>query len=223
MSSEYIYLLKEREFEKTGEPIYKVGMTKKPNHERFNQYPRGSILLFQMICHNSRVVENKIINNFKEKFNQRKDVGTEYFEGDHNNMIDIIYSLIKSHNDERTIYEMTTSDLQEQNTSEVRPQPDHKATKLNKDGRPRKQLSKEDAERRAKILKLGREKAISIKKARKENPPTIKPKQIIQNDNVQNNSNIINNYIVLPNNLQTLHSEGIDNINNVGLTEEIVV
>ena len=46
----YIYLLQEREFIKTKEHIYKVGMTKQENHERFNQYPKGSILLFQMIC-----------------------------------------------------------------------------------------------------------------------------------------------------------------------------
>ena len=67
---------------------------------------------------------------------------------------------------------MTTSDLQQQNTSEVRPQPDHKPQTLNKNGKPRKALSEEDAKRRAEILKIGREKAIAKKKALKENPPT---------------------------------------------------
>ena len=43
------YLLQEREFVKTKENIYKVGMTQKENYERFNQYPKGSVLLFQMI------------------------------------------------------------------------------------------------------------------------------------------------------------------------------
>jgi hypothetical protein len=33
----YIYLLQEREFVKTKETIYKVGMTKKENYIRFNQ------------------------------------------------------------------------------------------------------------------------------------------------------------------------------------------
>ena len=36
MCLNYIYLLKEREFIKTKEDIYKIGMTKKPNHERFS-------------------------------------------------------------------------------------------------------------------------------------------------------------------------------------------
>lgn len=214
-NTQYIYLLQVREFVNSGDPIYKVGMTRKKNHERFNQYPKGSILLFQMICNNSRVIENKIINKFKENFNQRKDIGTEYFEGEYNNMINVIFSLIKSENDERTIYEITTSDLQEQNTSEVRPQSDHKATKLNKDGTPRKcNLTDEQKAIRAEILAKGRaiahDRRRQLELNKKENPPTKKPKQTIQNDNVQNNSNIINNYIVLPNNLQTLCSEGIE-------------
>lgn len=39
MTTNYIYLLQEREFIKTNENVYKVGMTKKENHKRFNQYP----------------------------------------------------------------------------------------------------------------------------------------------------------------------------------------
>ena len=46
----YIYLLKEREFVKTEENIYKVGRTERENLTRFNQYPNGSVLLLQMIC-----------------------------------------------------------------------------------------------------------------------------------------------------------------------------
>ena len=92
----YIYLLQEREFLKTKENVFKVGMTTKQNHERFNQYPKGSILLFQMICENCKNMETQIITSFKEKFTQRKDIGTEYFEGNYKNMIDIIYSTIKN-------------------------------------------------------------------------------------------------------------------------------
>ena len=97
----YIYLLQEREFIKTKEHIYKVGMTKQENHERFNQYPKGSILLFQMICDNCKNIENKVIKLFKDKFIMRKDIGNEYFEGDYKNMMDIIYSAIKDETDEK--------------------------------------------------------------------------------------------------------------------------
>jgi hypothetical protein len=66
---------------------------------------------------------------------------------------------------------MNTDDLPEQNTNEIsppQPPPDHKPPKLNKNGKPRKPLSEEDAKRRAEILKMGREKALAKKKALKE-------------------------------------------------------
>ena len=87
MITNYIYLLQEREFIKTNEYIYKIGRTKKENTHRFNQYPKGSILLFQMICNNCENIERQIIEQFKIKFNHRKDTGNEYFEGDYKIMI----------------------------------------------------------------------------------------------------------------------------------------
>ena len=81
-SPEYIYLLQEREFVKSGQPIYKIGKTKQPNQKRFSQYPKGSVLLFQRICHNCHQVEGELIRRFKEVFKQHTDIGSEYFEGD---------------------------------------------------------------------------------------------------------------------------------------------
>ena len=81
-SPEYIYLLQEREFVKNGQPIYKIGKTKQPNQKRFSQYPKGSVLLFQRICHNCHQVEGQLIQRFKEVFKQHTDIGSEYFEGD---------------------------------------------------------------------------------------------------------------------------------------------
>ena len=91
MMTNYIYLLQEREFIKTKENVYKIGMTKKENCKRFNQYPKGSILLFQIICNNCKKMETQIIELFKEKFNQRRDIGSEYFEGSYKNMIELIF------------------------------------------------------------------------------------------------------------------------------------
>ena len=96
--TEYVYLIKEREFIKTKENIYKIGRTTKLNHIRFNQYPKGSILLFQIICNNCKIIEKNIITTFIEKFIQRKDIGTEYFEGDYVLMIDMIYTIVKNNN-----------------------------------------------------------------------------------------------------------------------------
>lgn len=83
----YIYLLQEREFIKTDEEIYKMGKTKQENDKRFKQYPKGSKLLLQKICDDCDGKEKTLLAIFKNKFKQRKDIGTEYFEGNYKAMI----------------------------------------------------------------------------------------------------------------------------------------
>ena len=112
MTTNYIYLLQEREFLKTKENVFKVGMTTKQNHIRFNQYPKGSILLFQLICDNCKNIEKQIITILKEKFIQRKDIGTEYFQGNYKLLIDVIYLTIKVEKYE--LQENTQEDPQEE-------------------------------------------------------------------------------------------------------------
>jgi hypothetical protein len=97
---QYIYLLQEREFIKTNENIYKVGMTKQENLKRLKQYPKDSVLLFQMICINCNDMEKKVITLFKQHFKVEKCIGNEYFRGDYKIMIDFIYSCIKSEQEE---------------------------------------------------------------------------------------------------------------------------
>jgi len=113
----YIYLLQEREFIKTNEKIYKVGMTQKENFERFNQYPKGSVLLFQIICHDCKNMEVQVIKQFKEKFIQRKDIGSEYFEGNYKSMIDIIYLSVKSECEEENVVTTPIKQWEEDNVT----------------------------------------------------------------------------------------------------------
>jgi hypothetical protein len=91
MNPQYIYLLIEREFIKTKENIFKIGKTKQLNNIRFSQYPKNSILLLQISCDNCDIFEKNLINIFKEKFINRKDIGNEYFQGDYIDMINEIY------------------------------------------------------------------------------------------------------------------------------------
>ena len=98
MMTQYIYLLQEREFIRTNDNVYKVGMTTKENYKRFRQYPKGSVLLYQMICNNCKNIEKLVLKKFKDTFKQRKDIGNEYFEGDYKDMIHIIYLIIKDEN-----------------------------------------------------------------------------------------------------------------------------
>ena len=92
--SEYIYLLQEREFIKTKEPIYKIGKTKQENLKRLNSYPKGSDLILQYKCVGCDNIEKELIQIFKDKYIHRKDIGYEYFEGDWIDMSDIIFNNI---------------------------------------------------------------------------------------------------------------------------------
>jgi hypothetical protein len=91
MSAQYVYIIQEREFIKTSENIFKVGKSKQENNKRINQYPKQSKLLLQIVCDNCDKLEKKLINIFKYKYNHRKDIGNEYFEGDHEDMIKNIF------------------------------------------------------------------------------------------------------------------------------------
>ena len=91
---QYIYLIQEREFIKTGEPIYKIGKTKQENLTRFNQYPKGSRMLCQLISKNCDEDERVLLGKFRDSYVPRKDVGSEYFEGDYEKMVQDIYETI---------------------------------------------------------------------------------------------------------------------------------
>jgi hypothetical protein len=93
MSNEfqYIYLLKEREFIKTNECIYKIGKTKQKNLDRICNYPNGTALIIQIKCKNCDKLEKELIELFKTKYELQKHIGNEYFKGNCYNMIDDIY------------------------------------------------------------------------------------------------------------------------------------
>ena len=92
----YIYIIHTREFAEKSEDgnIYKIGKTTKENYIRFKNYPNGSILLYQRICSNCHTIENYIKKEFKKKFVQRRNYGTEYFQGNLQNMIKTVNQIL---------------------------------------------------------------------------------------------------------------------------------
>lgn len=93
----YIYLIQEREFLKTNENVFKIGKTKQDNLKRLSQYPKGSILLLHIMCSDCDTTETKLIDLFKQKYKQRTDIGTEYFEGSLPSMMnDICHNILSS-------------------------------------------------------------------------------------------------------------------------------
>jgi hypothetical protein len=91
---QYLYLIWEARFVEQKINIFKPGKTTQENLARIRQYAKGSILLFQIICDNCHEMERKILNIFKQKFQQCKHIGTEYFYGDYKDMINIIYNTV---------------------------------------------------------------------------------------------------------------------------------
>ena len=94
-ATHHIYLLKTREFIKTGESIFKVGKTTQDGTRRLSGYPRGSQIILFMECQNSHDLERRILIEFKKKYILRSDIGREYFEGNGDEMRDDIYDMVK--------------------------------------------------------------------------------------------------------------------------------
>jgi hypothetical protein len=93
--TEYIYLIREREFIRTNDNVYKVGRTKQQINNsirRFDEYPKGSEPVFLIKVSSAIKAEADVLKMMKQQFKQRIDYGKEYFEGDVNSMI---FSIIK--------------------------------------------------------------------------------------------------------------------------------
>jgi hypothetical protein len=87
---QYIYLLREREFIRLNENCYKIGRTSQDPVKRFEGYPKGSEIILYVAVDNCLTAEKQLLIIFKNKFQQKKNYGTEYFSGDKNLMIKAI-------------------------------------------------------------------------------------------------------------------------------------
>ena len=64
------------------ENIYKIGKSKNI-HNRLIRYPKYSKLILILQVDNCDLIENILIEKFKEFFIQKLQYGTEYFEGNY--------------------------------------------------------------------------------------------------------------------------------------------
>lgn len=92
MTEGFIYLLREREFIKTNENIFKIGKSKQEFGKRFNQYPNKSQMYLHLYITDVDTFEKLMIELFSKEFNRRIDIGYEYFEGNINDMIKLIFN-----------------------------------------------------------------------------------------------------------------------------------
>jgi len=88
----YIYCLREREFIKTGELIYKVGKTTVNPSKRINQYPNESELILLIQVYNCHIFEKELLKVLDSKFKRAVSIGREYYEV--KNIKDLITEII---------------------------------------------------------------------------------------------------------------------------------
>ena len=91
--SEGLYMIHTREFYNTNQPIFKLGRSHNLDN-RIKQYPKGSKIICMINCINSILYEKQLLSLFKDKFIQKLEYGSEYFEGDKNTMIREIFKFI---------------------------------------------------------------------------------------------------------------------------------
>jgi hypothetical protein len=84
----YFYIIQLREFIKTKENIYKIGMSNRLElEERMKEYPKFSHKYLELKVNSPKSFETIIKKFFDFKFKKRIEYGTEYFEGDIDKMI----------------------------------------------------------------------------------------------------------------------------------------
>jgi hypothetical protein len=89
--SQYIYLIRSREFVNNGEPTYKIGKTTQELPVRLIRYPPGSKLILCLEVTDCHSLEKILIKKFHKIFVHRPEYGDEYFTGNVRTMIQTIY------------------------------------------------------------------------------------------------------------------------------------
>jgi hypothetical protein len=79
--SGYVYIFYTRASKNGDESVYKIGKTAE-YIRRAGQYTKGGDMKLVLNVKNRHDAENKIKKYFKIEFIQRRDYGTEFFEGD---------------------------------------------------------------------------------------------------------------------------------------------
>lgn len=93
----YIYLIQEREFVRTGESIFKIGKTTQRLYKRMSQYPKSSMALLSVIVDDCHTAEKDLLKLFHKKYIHRSEIGAESFEGDPAEMMKDIVEYQSTH------------------------------------------------------------------------------------------------------------------------------
>ena len=92
----FVYLIREREFIRLDENVYKLGKTTQLPNSRLQGYPKSSQIVLFIDVFDCHTTEKKLISAFDSLFINRKDIGREYYEGELNAMKRTFFNIIDS-------------------------------------------------------------------------------------------------------------------------------
>jgi hypothetical protein len=88
----YIYLLRRAREKDSNLPIYKIGKTIQKGCERIKDYDKGSEGIMSIKVKDCHLMEKELLEIFDNLFENRKDIGREYYKGDVKKMRNIIHA-----------------------------------------------------------------------------------------------------------------------------------
>jgi hypothetical protein len=101
MTEGYVYIIRECDFVRLNENIYKIGRTAKINPEdRFQKYRKGTEIIGFFKVNDSIECENKIIKCFSNHNNIKKmgEYGKEYFQGNKKELLNEMLQIVTNYN-----------------------------------------------------------------------------------------------------------------------------
>jgi hypothetical protein len=100
MTEGYVYIIRECDFVRLNENIYKIGRTSKINPEdRFQKYRKGTEIIGFFKVNDSVECENKIIKCFSNHNNIKKmsEYGKEYFQGNKKELLNEMLQIVTNY------------------------------------------------------------------------------------------------------------------------------
>lgn len=116
----YVYVLREREFRRLSEPVYKIGRTG-DLIERMKAYPNGSAMIMALRVSDAKAAEDAIKAACRAAFRARRFYGVEYFEAPQREFLVVVAAAVVPWTDASDI--ISVADM-ETATSEESPYPE---------------------------------------------------------------------------------------------------
>ena len=85
----HLYMIKEREFVKTNENVYKIGKSTSIK-SRMPSYPKNSIIYGIVYSSDVHKAEKDLIRHFDGRFKRRPDIGREYYEAGEDDIVPVV-------------------------------------------------------------------------------------------------------------------------------------